>query len=888
MRSRVLRILFIVLAVIASLVQNIVLSPGKLDNIVGIAAAAGGDTLVAQVEGGDLVFRMADKRGVYRQTMKIRQTSGGETSSVADFAVDDSGRVYLIRDYADALTQEYLRQDLEVYDLSRWFSKRVAVHPLENEAGVRYRWLSLSSVAVLMGVNGDASELTRAAFDPADLAKKGTPASKGTRTYSIDPAEGIYRAVPASSQVAYATMSGKVYLAAEGAAATEIYPARELRELMYPMFIAPYDGEHVLIGEQESGDISLLNLADGSTSVLQGGSERFTGVSNYAPSDILTASVRDGENYTAVVRNSSTGFYELVVSEAGSYSVVGRLTSGLLFKVLSMLGGTALYFVGLLLLYAFAVAVASQVRGSRTILLKLAFSALPLLAVALVLFGVFSYNAYSDSISGSFQKQVEDEGNLLTALFGTESFNEIEYPYDYTTEGYRYLDQQMRTRAVYTRTAYYEGGRLYTGVDRDLPCFYPFELVMNSEEIRMHREAAFTGETQTGEISDRMGRRVICVTPIGGVEGDTVYLLETSIPSANMDRYTGAYLRNYIIIAAVFLLVIGALLLVVFMRVLGPLVRIKDGLEEFSEGNRRIRLESDTRDELSDIARVFNKMAGDIDVQLYNLRGVSDTYFRFVPQRIFRLLGKDNLGDLQPGSHVQGDYNVLCVNLWLSSDKMPLRAEQELINRFFNIINEISDQYDATLVVDSVNLCSLKVICPKDGEDGVSIALAALAQIDGHNASAALHSRLDVTFLLHRAELYYGICGDEQRYIPAMISQGLEAMTQRLPLIRQLSSRLVVTQDAYATLDSERYYNRFIGFLGDRGQQSRGLYDFYDGSSPEIIRLINDTRLTFDKAMQLYQQKRYYDAKNLFAVVLRENQYDNVARHYIFQCEKKL
>ena len=67
-----------------------------------------------------------------------------------------------------------------------------------------------------------------------------------------------------------------------------------------------------------------------------------------------------------------------------------------------------------------------------------------------------------------------------------------------------------------------------------------------------------------------------------------------------------------------------------------------------------------------------------------------------------------------------------------------------------------------------------------------------------------------------------------------------------------------------------------------------GLYDFYDGCTPEEIRLINETKATFEKAMELYADGRWYDAKNMFAVVLRENQYDNVARTYIFRCEKRL
>ena len=886
--NRVISILLLVAAGVLSIVQNVVMAPKGIENLIDIASAKEGYTLVEQIENEKVVLNLVNDKGVKKKHLSFPQTRRGETTSIADFVIDDENKVYLIRDFLDAKTGEFIRQNLEVYDLDWLVGKKKAVHSLENEDRIRYRWLNLSSVLVLMGTNPQEDILQRLAFDPEAAASKMALASKGERQYSLNAKEGIYEAVPAAADLAYITMSGKVMLARENMPAKEIYPARVLQQLMYPTFIIPVDGKTVMIGEQESGDISLLDLENGKTEILMGGAEKFSGVSDYMAGNVLKLAAQNTQQYTAVVKNTGTDMYELIVKQEGNIPVITRLRPSVIAWTGALIGDFILYVVLMVLAYGLVYMAVQQIRNSNTILMKLAFSAIPLLVISFILFGAFSYRFYSESVEGSFKKQVEDEGNLLTALFGTESFNEIEFPYDYTTEGYSYLIQQMRTREVYTRTAYYEGATLYSGVDEDLPCFYPFDMVFNKDAVDLFEKAAYTGVAQTGILQDRNGRRISCVTPIGGVDGGTIYLLETGIYMANVDEYTGRYLWRYVLVAVVFILAITMLLLAVFTKILGPLAEIKLVLEEFTKGNRKARMESTTKDELSDISRVFNKMASDIDIQLYNLKSLSETYYRFVPQRIFRLMGKDNLGDLQLGNHVEGCYNILCAELTLNSERMSAQVQQETANKFFNILNQVSEEYDASLVADNVNLCSLKLICKEDGEKGVNMALSALAQIDSYNASAGLKDRMEVMFLLHRTDLYYGICGNEKRYVPAMISAELELLGQRMQLLRKFSSRLIVTQTAYDTIETGNYYSRFIGKLEDPRFDNLGLYDFYDESSSEIIRLINNTRGTFDKAIELYGQKRYYDAKNLFAVVLRENQYDNVARYYIFQCEKKL
>ena len=880
-------ILFVLIGIIGALGiwKSMSLAFTNIDNVVALDVYENGDTLLIHNQNEDLVFSKVNKNGIQTDVVSIPLFQGDYFISVADVKTDELNNVYFIQDYLDKYTGEYVKQDLFVYNLDSSLFYKKATIPLENEDFIRYKWLTVDNSVVLMGMTPSNDQLARVAMDLDDLRDKEEITIKKKRVYPVNPSDGIFQAIPFSSEVVYSTMSGKIFVTSEEATeATEVYPARVLDTLMYPMFISENTTETILMGEQESGDIVALNIANGTTETFKNGMQSFSGTSQYTPKDIMKASFIDDLNFTGVVKNPTLDKFELVVSQQGEYTIVETVRASLGSIVLNALKYFGIYLMFALVLFGCVKFFFWLMKSGRTIFLKLAFTTIPMLVIALTFFGMYAYSSYNESINDSYQKQVIDEGNMLTALFGTESFNEIEYPYDYTGEAYGYLQNQMSSREMYTRNAYYENGEFYVGVCEDLPCFYPLEVTMNMDAIELYEKAALTGTRQSGIINDRNGKRISSVTPMGGATGDTVYLLETGIQISQMLKYTQAYVQNYIIVAMIFIFIIIVLVVLVLRKILAPLKEIKDGLEVFAQGDRRVRLVAQTNDELSDITRVFNNMANDINVQIFNLKELGNTYYRFIPQKIFKLLNKDNLGDLQLGSSISGIYPVLLVDLNQSGSK---NTSKEDINEFFNIINTVVNEYDATLVTDSSNLRHLKIIS-NDADISVAIAMSAIAQIDAHNALHNINERIEVSFLVHKADIYYGICGDEQRFVPALISDELDWLSRNCEQVRHLSSRLIVTSVANSSIDTDKYDHRFIGNIESDKNGEIGLHDYYGSSSAVVIRLVNNTKTMFDKAMQLYLEGRFYDAKNIFAVVLRENQYDNVARHYIFKCEKKI
>ena len=540
----------------------------------------------------------------------------------------------------------------------------------------------------------------------------------------------------------------------------------------------------------------------------------------------------------------------------------------------------AIALVAVLMMSVFS----SAIRGGHTIMERLLSATVPLLALTMILFGYISFQYYGGAIDENFEKQVMDEGNMLAALFGQESFQEIEYPYDYSTEAYRYLSQQLATRELYTRVLYYESGQIYVGVDKNSPCFYPGEILMNLPAEDLYKRAALTGESVNGVIEDQQGRRLVCITPVGGLSGETVYLLETGVYTANVSAYTANYVKDFAVVCAAFLVIVLVMLMVLFYRILAPIGEIKREMQLFADGDRSIRIRSTSEDELTGITQVFNKMADDINVQIVSLERLSETYYHFVPPSMIGLLGQDNLASLTLGSSVKGNFAVMNVRLY-PEESLSIEQKESLMNRFFSTVNRFAKQSEIVSIIDDANLQSIMLICKEGAEAAATAALTILARIDAENRLYGADGQLDVAFVVDQTDVFFGICGDEERYIPVVLAPEFEKILEHTEFLRSMGSRFLMTEEAGEKLGSAaRYARRYVGRLKTE-ELDIGFVDMYDEKGADEVRVMKQSQHAFDKAMELYEKGFYYEAKNLYARVLRENPGDMAAKYYIFRCE---
>ena len=855
-----------------------------IEQLLDISTTEDGSCVAAWYEEDNTVIAKIGEGGRITRRVAWESEQGDEMYTVRGIAAGAQDRVYVLRDRRDSYNGNLLEQELVILDFAGLRGKVEKIFSLSAEGeNYCYGWIKASGDSVsLIAADAYESSAIRRTYEFGSVLS-GTLTIKNTRTYPLKEGEGIYKAIGNSTDMVYISDSGKVFKASEEEV-IEIFPARDLDTLMYAGFIAYAESGYIYLGESESGNILKVDLSTGDEEVLLKGSSTFNGSSLHTPKDIVTISMTNLNNFAAVVKNEQSDSFHILLTEDGVTETITsfRYTIGtLLVKFLQQwIFYLAAAMLFLLLVFVFI----TGIREGRTIMGRLIYATIPLVVVAMFLFGLIAFNYYRNAIHENFVKQTVDEGNMLSAVFGQESFNEIEYPYDYTSEAYQYLIRQMETRDLYIRIVYYENSDLYIGVDANTPCFYSFDILMNTQAEKLYEKAALTGQEVTGTIHDAYGERLVCITPIGGLSGQTVYLMETGLYTANIRQYEQSYIGDFAIICGAFMIILLVVLGILFYRILSPVGEMKQRMQQFAEGDHSIRLVTASEDEITGIARVFNKMADDMDVQIHNLEKMGATYYRFIPISIISLLGQDNLAELTTQSQIEGDYAILHVSLKLPPD-VSLEEMERMTGSFFNTVHYFARQNDAVPIADHADLRSMHLICKQGVDSAVVTALTILARTDADNATCAPREKLKISFVLHYGRLHFGICGNEERYISVLLSPEFDRILARKDFLEQFGSRLLLTEEAYERMSqSDVYANRYVGRLRME-ETSTGIYDIYDDRSAEQIRTWKSTQHAFEKAMELFEKKFYYEAKNLYAMVLRENPEDMAARYYIFCCE---
>ncbi len=127
-----------------------------------------------------------------------------------------------------------------------------------------------------------------------------------------------------------------------------------------------------------------------------------------------------------------------------------------------------------------------------------------------------------------------------------------------------------------------------------------------------------------------------------------------------------------------------------------------------------------------------------------------------------------NLASLTLGSSVKGNFAVMNVRLY-PEESLSIEQKESLMNRFFSTVNRFAKQSEIVLIIDDANLQSIMLIC-KEGAEAATAALTILARIYAENRLYGADGQLDVAFVVDQTDVFFGICGDEERYIPVVLA----------------------------------------------------------------------------------------------------------------------
>lgn len=382
-------------------------------------------------------------------------------------------------------------------------------------------------------------------------------------------------------------------------------------------------------------------------------------------------------------------------------------------------------------------------------------------------------------------------------------------------------------------------------------------------------------ETNSGRQSNRF-------VPIVLKDGTTYGVLIITASGNIQDYQIWYYQWNLKMLSSALILVITVILVAILVLFLRPLKKLKECAGRLAEGEMGVTVDVRGHDEVADISRAFNKMSLGISQYIQDIREMSDGYYKFIPARILELLGKESIQQVKLGDEITENMTILSLH---TVDYQRLSAPAEKV---YTEINQM-----LSMLVEPID--SHHGVVEHFGDSGLS-AFFTVDSKEALDAAVEIHQSLDKvipdrerTIAISYGFLMLGVIGHEKRMEVTAISAHSE-LAKALGLAGdKYGARILITHRIYQQIPDfeDKYHARYIGnvSLGAADMLER-IYDVYDGDTEEEFYYKELTKPLFEKGVELFVAKKFYEARLIFVEVLKRHRKDKAAKEYLYRCDK--
>ena len=637
---------------------------------------------------------------------------------------------------------------------------------------------------------------------------------------------------------------------------------------------------------------------------------RLTGGALVLPSDLKNLRFSGDDRFSATLsRDRETSV--LAVFEHGQGEIFHEFTrasKNLWARGLLYFGGILLCF---LLIYFLSEFFLIMTRGRVPIVTKMIAVFIPIVVLGLLLLQNMINN---QSIKGLIDNQYKELFLISRQQVGAISPQllahiDLDNPYN---QVYYYQLQQILTELPSESRLVGPGAKdeqwvyhfsyhwLHTVKDGELVSLIcdqnyinvPIDYLYDRETTRMYYQAKDTGQIFRGDFHDVFGEWIVLVVPITDHNQNTVALLETGITKTALKYMVSENSKQ---IRQMILMVMGLLILllsVILLRSLAPLKELKDKVQEIIDGHLGVQTSVRGRDEVAEIGQVFNQMSRSIEYHVNELTDLKDGYFRFVPSKLFQILRKNSVIDVHLGDQTQGAITILSFNA-VDFDKIARTMTGEemfgLINRIFsNLVPLVNDNGG---VVDRFAEAGLVAFYTNGSEHALKTAVSVCQIMDQVNNREGFGKagQIEMTNGISHGPVMIGIVGHEERLAATTVSEHTSMSGFLRKIGPKYSSRILTTAAVVNQTEgfAEKYNARFIGFLHIQASgTNEKLYDVFDGDPEDMRSFKKQTKELFEKGVNLYCTREFYEARLIFIEVLKRFREDGAAKEYLYLCDQ--
>ncbi len=311
---------------------------------------------------------------------------------------------------------------------------------------------------------------------------------------------------------------------------------------------------------------------------------------------------------------------------------------------------------------------------------------------------------------------------------------------------------------------------------------------------------------------------------------------------------------------------------------------LKAGVAEVSDGHWTTTVDIHSNDEMEDIGNAFNKMSYRVSKYLDSIVKLNIAYERFVPNKIFHLLGKETILDVKLGDKVIRKLSIMSVSIERleEMDRTEMGEKFELINQILGDIASIINDYSG--IIETFQGSSIRAIYINSVDEAIDTALHIIEKVNNYQAKELINLSVNVQY----GDAILGVVGDEDRLDTTIVSDDVDFVYTLDKFSTSNQTKLLVTKEVYEKIiDKPKYNFRYVGKL-EQTNTNRivDLYDLVDAYSfyDKTNKLL--TKELFEKGVELFILGNFTEARKQFIDVIRIDSNDEVAKMYLFLCDE--
>ncbi|WP_219837872.1 adenylate/guanylate cyclase domain-containing protein [Paenibacillus sp. R14(2021)] len=536
-------------------------------------------------------------------------------------------------------------------------------------------------------------------------------------------------------------------------------------------------------------------------------------------------------------------------------------------------------------------------RRRISFFLKQMVAFVPLIIVSMIVLS----NSIYDGFSGKMEEEMKRELSVLAQsgkyIIDGDRLERLTSPNDFMNVDYQEIKQRMNVlfqhdssidrRGLYSTVYKYENGKLYIIADDDdgVNMFKPFPLTENNLPV------VEQGQVMSGSWEDANGQWTYAIAPVYNSKGAIVGIYETG-RDLNVLRTENSTINRSIFKN---ITIITILILLVFMIssyfLLASLRKLRKSVTEITNGNWDAEVHIRSSDEVADLGQQFNLMVRHIRQYINDITAFSEASFRFVPQQVFKYLGKRGILDVHLGDQVQQNMVVMVTKLrtfYEMSKRLTPKENFNFMNSFLSRFGPLVRKENG--LISNYLGAGFMTLFPNRTEEAIKAAIAIRKELVAYNGHRGKTNKspVDIGIAIHKGPLMLGIIGEETKMESNVISDDVTLTSKLEELSEPLGVSILVTREAMASMDSpERFQYRWLGRIHIEGKEEAvELYDIYEGDS-ELLRSGKDkTKKLFEHGIRLYQEGRFFDARETFVEVIKWNRMDKAAKLYFYLCDE--